>query len=140
MELRLNGMGLRTYSILNVHIYVAGLYLENQSRDADRILRSEEMKVLEIRFLHAVTAEQAKKAWQDGLNENCSVPCQISPRDIERFLVAVPPMSKGDAFTLKFTARGVEVTANGRQIGTIADPKFARLMLATFIGARPATH
>ena len=31
--LHLNGLGLRTYSFLRIHIYVAGLYLEHLSTD-----------------------------------------------------------------------------------------------------------
>lgn len=140
LDLRLNGIGLRTYSVLHLHIYVAGLYLTRPSRDADQILRSDDVKILEIRFLHDVTAEQGRKAWRDGFDQNCSAPCPIASRDIERFLAAVPAMSRGDSFTLEFTAGRVEVTANRRHIGTIADPQFARLILATFIGPRPATQ
>jgi hypothetical protein len=35
-HLVLNGFGLRTFSLLRVHIYVAGLYLERHSTEADR--------------------------------------------------------------------------------------------------------
>ena len=41
-ELRLNGIALRTYSILRIPIYVAGLYLVRPDSDADSILRSTE--------------------------------------------------------------------------------------------------
>ena len=138
-ELRLNGIGLRSYSVFQVHIYVAGLYLLHTSTDANQILRSPDMKLLEIRFVHDVSAEQARKAWREGFDQNCSSPCQLAPQDIERFLAAVPAMRKGDSFTLLFTARGAEVTANGRPVGSITDPQFAREMLATFLGPRPAT-
>ena len=37
-ELHLNGIALRTYSWLRIHIYVAGLYLEHPSHDAQAIL------------------------------------------------------------------------------------------------------
>ncbi len=138
-ELRLNGIGLRSYSVLQIHIYVAGLYLLHPSSDAGQILHSSDMKLLDIRFVHDVSAEQARKAWREGFDRNCSAPCQLAPQDIERFLAAVPAMHKGDSFTLLFTTRGAEVTANGRPIGTITDPEFARQMLATFIGPQPAT-
>src|SRR5689334_7437199 len=41
-QLVLNGMGERTYSILGIRIYVAALYLEQRSHDAEAILRSPE--------------------------------------------------------------------------------------------------
>ena len=49
-ELHLNGIALRTYSWLRIRIYVAGLYLEHPSHDADAILRSPEEKLLVVRF------------------------------------------------------------------------------------------
>ena len=37
-RLALNGLALRTYSFLRVHIYVAALYLEHRTSDAKAIL------------------------------------------------------------------------------------------------------
>jgi Chalcone isomerase-like len=40
--MRLNGIGLRTFSVLGIRIYVAGLYLERRNSDTDTILHSQE--------------------------------------------------------------------------------------------------
>jgi chalcone isomerase-like protein len=138
-QMRLNGIGLRTFSILGIPIYVAGLYLERYSNDQDKILHSPEVKLLDIRFLRDVNAEDARKAWQDGFEQNCQAPCYLNPRDVQRFLAAVPSMHKGDETTLLFTAKGLEAKINGQQIGELADPRFAEAMLATFIGPKPPT-
>jgi hypothetical protein len=58
---------------------------------------------------------------------------------MQRFLVAVPSVHKGDDSTLLFTSRGVHITFNGRLMGDISDQQFAELMLATFIGREPPT-
>jgi hypothetical protein len=138
---RLNGIGLRTYSIFGIHIYVAGLYLERRSDDPDSILHSPERKLLDIRFLRDVNAEDARQAWKNGFESNCRPPqCRLDPRDVQRFLDAVPPMHKGDQTILLFTPKGVDVTLNGKQMGDITDPHFAETMLATFIGPAPPTH
>jgi hypothetical protein len=42
-QMRLNGIGLRTFSALGIRIYVAGLYLERRNRDPDTILHSQEV-------------------------------------------------------------------------------------------------
>ena len=135
----LNGIGLRTFSILGIRIYVAGLYLERRSDNPDAILHSPEMKLLDIRFLRDVDAEDARKAWQESFEQNCKAPCSLDPHDMQRFLAAVPSVRKGDDSTLHFTSKGVHITFNGRPMGDIADPHFAELMLATFIGAVPPT-
>src|ERR1700729_67977 len=53
-QMRLNGIGLRTFSFLRIPIYVAGLYLERRSDNPDAILQSRERKLLYIRFLRDV--------------------------------------------------------------------------------------
>jgi Chalcone isomerase-like len=138
-QMWLNGIGLRTYSALGIRIYVAGLYLERRNGDPDTILHSQERKLLVIRFLRDVDAEDARKAWQESFEQNCSSPCYLEPHDMRRFLAAVPSVHKGDDSTLLFTAKGVHITFNGRLMGEIPDPQFAELMLATFIGREPPT-
>src|ERR1700757_3115950 len=84
-QMRLNGIGLRTYSALGIRIYVAGLYLERRSGDPDAILHSQESKLLDIRFLRDVDAEDARKAWRDAFDQNCKTPCHLDTNDAERF-------------------------------------------------------
>ena len=138
-NLRLNGMGLRTYSVFGIHIYVAGLYLESTANDGDAVLRSDQTKLLEIRFVHDVDLENARKAWIDGFAGNCKPPCHLPAQEVSRFLAAVPPFRRGDGSTLLFTRTGVEVAVNGEKLGTVTDAEFARVILATFIGHAPPT-
>jgi hypothetical protein len=137
--LQLNGFGRRTYSILGIHIYVASLYLEHLSSDPGQILQSPETKLLNVRFERNVSEEDARKAWRDGLANNCQPPCQLDPSDVEKFLAQVPAMQEGDVFSLLFTQHGATVTVGGQLIGTISKPQFAEAMLATFLGPRPAS-
>jgi Chalcone isomerase-like len=140
VRMQLNGIGLRTYSVFRIHIYVAGLYLEQRSDSPDTILHSPEHKLLDIHFVRDVSAEDVRQAWREGFANNCRPPgCYLAPRDIERFLAAIPPLHKGDDTALFFSPRGVEVSYNGQPMGDIADPHFATTMLATFIGPVPPT-
>jgi hypothetical protein len=137
--LRLNGYGLRTYSILGIHIYVAALYLQNLSTDAEQIIRSPETKLLIVRFEHSISVDDARKAWRDGLANNCQPPCRLDPNDVARFLAEIPAMHDGDNYELLFTPRGATVTVSGREVGVVSQPEFAEAMLATFLGPRPAS-
>ncbi len=137
--LYLNGIGLRTYSWLGVRIYIAGLYLEHPSHDAEAILNSPEKKMLLVHFLHDVDAENARKAWQDGFDQNCLAPCHLEPADVQRFLAAVPPMQAGETSTLSFSGGTLDIMLGGRSMGRITDPVFSRAVLATFIGPEPPT-
>ena len=138
-KLLLNGIGLRTYSIFYIHIYVAGLYLGHRSDDPESILQSPDYKLLLIRFLRDVSAEQARTAWRDGFEQNCRSPCVLASMPVRQFLEEVQPIHKGEEAALLFTPAGVAVTLNGQLIGRINDPNFAKLMLSTFIGRSPPT-
>jgi Chalcone isomerase-like len=137
--LQLNGHGLRTYSILGIHIYVAGLYLEHLSTNPDEILRSSETKLVTVRFRHDVSAEKSRNAWREGLLNNCVSPCRLDPKDVEAFLSQITDMNAGDSYDLLFTQRGATVTVGGHTVGTVSKPQFAQAMLATFLGPKPGS-
>jgi hypothetical protein len=140
-DLRLNGIGLRTYSFLGIKIYVAALYLAQRSDNAEAILQSPETKVLDIRFLRDVDAEEAHKSWRNGFANNCRLPeCSLNQQDVERFISQVPAVHRGDQSTLIFTSRGVVLTLNGRREGDITDTHFAQVLLRTFLGPSPPTQ
>ncbi len=138
-QLALNGIALRTYSILNIRIYVAGLYLQQRSSNAEAILHSPEMKLLEIHFLRSVDQEDARKVWQTGFANNCQAPCRLDPQDIARFIAEVPAVHKGDVSMFLFTRAGMTVTFDGRTLGTTNNQYFAQQVLATFLGPVPPT-
>ncbi len=138
-SLHLNGFGLRTYSLLGIHIYVASLYLEHLSTDPEEIMRSPDTKLLTVRFERSVSADDARKAWRDGLENNCMTPCRLDPEDVEQFLAMVPAMHAGDNYSMLFVQHSAIVTVSGHQIGTISKPQFADVMLATFLGPKPAS-
>ncbi len=138
-RLLLNGIALRTYSIVNLHIYVAGLYLERRSSSAETILRSPEMKLLEIHFLRDVGQDEARKAWRSGFANNCQAPCRLDPQAVARFIAKVPAVHRGDVSMFLFTQDGMTVTFNGRTLGTTSNLYFAQQVLGTFLGPVPPT-
>jgi hypothetical protein len=138
-HLMLNGMGLRTYSLLRIRIYVAGLYLERRSADGDAILNSNRPKLLHFVFLHNVDAEEARKSWREGFDRNCPAPCRLSPDKIDQFLTAIPPVHEGDASDLLFIGHNVEFWLDGHMMGRVTDPYFTRIILSTFVGPHPTS-
>jgi hypothetical protein len=135
----LNGYGLRTWSFLNVHIYIAGLYVERPTRDPNAIIQSAETKVLTFHFQHDVDAERAREAWRTALANNCPAPCRVESEDVERFLAGVPAMRAGDKFELRFADHHADIAANGKPIGRIDGAPLADAMLAAFLGPKPGS-
>jgi hypothetical protein len=139
-RLMLNGIGLRTFSFLGIKIYVAGLYLAQRSSSAESILNSPETKVLDIRFLRDVDADQAHKSWRNGFANNCRPPeCSVDQHDVEEFISRVPAVHEGDESRIVFSSKGARLTLNGQLMGNIADAHFAQVLLRTFLGPAPPT-
>ena len=133
-KLVLNGIGLRTYSVLAINVYVVGLYLEQPSHDANAILASGGDKVLLLHFVRDVGVDKIRDAWRKGLLSNCPAPCAITQEQLSTFLNSLQAMHAGEDVELVFSPDGVHAYYDQQPAGYISDPNFARLMLTVFIG------
>ncbi len=137
--LALNGIGLRTLTILRVKVYVAGLYLAQKSRDPRAILASPGPKVVMMQFLHTASKADVEKQYREGEAKNCGHgECAPSDKgDFERLIAATPAAAVGDTLTYVCTGRGLRVLANNKPVIEIANPDLATRILAGFIGDHP---
>jgi hypothetical protein len=134
----LNGMGLRKATWLRVKVYVAGLYLEERSLDADAILRPDRMKRIVLVFVRAVGRKDLLKAWDESFQENAGEDFAALKDRIATFHSWMPDrVAKGDTFTFTYVpGTGVLVTVRGETRGTISGPDFARSLFANWLGER----
>ena len=136
-HLVLNGLALRTYSFLGLHIYVAGLYLDHRSSDAAQIMASGTPKLLRFTFVRDVGQGNARRSWHESLENACRAPCTLPPQSVQRFLAGVPAMRSGDTTEFLFAGNTLDITLNGHALGHVDDPLFVRVILASFIGEHP---
>ena len=66
----LNGMGLRTATMLKVKVYVIGLYLENRSNDPQAIIASSGNKRIVMQFIRDVSADKLRGGWTAAFQDN----------------------------------------------------------------------
>ena len=134
----LNGMGLREATILKVDVYVAGLYLEAKSSDADAILRASQVKRLVMTFVRAVGRKDLVKAWDESFRETAGAAFD-SVRDrvatLDSWMADVP---KGTVLT--FTSRpgeGVTVEIQDTAKGRIPGEDFSATLFGLWLGPSP---
>jgi chalcone isomerase-like protein len=134
----LNGMGLREATFLKVDVYVAGLYLEKKSSDADEIVRSEQAKRLLMKFVRAVGGRDLVKAWNEGFAKSggASLPA-LKERiaTLDSWMGDVP-----NGGTMSFTyipGAGVSVDVQGAMKGTVPGSDFAQALFGIWLGASP---
>ena len=138
--LTLNGMGLREATMLKVDVYVAGLYLENVSSDPSKIIGSNELKMIRLRFKRDVGRDDIIKAWNEGFARNATVPVQTLKPMIAQLDSWMPSFEKGDTLTFIIVPRrGVAVEINGLRKGVIDDDNFARSLVSIWLGPNPPT-
>ena len=136
--LRLNGMALRTKTILNIRAYVVGLYLPQTSGDPAAILASPGPKVVLMQYLHDADKARIDAELREGEQNNCGHgECpKEDETDFERLVSVAPAVKVGDTYTFIVTAQNMTLLANNKPVGTFV-PDLGRLIVAGFIGAHP---
>ncbi len=138
--LRLNGMGVRSYTVLHVHGYVAGLYVPAQGHDASTLLAAAGPKLLRIQFVHAASLAKVQDDMRDARSRNCSDGCPSQDdAAFAQLLGTARAVQPGDVITYVYGPDQVQVLFNGGDVGTIRNADFSRRMLDGMIGLHPPT-
>ena len=79
---------------------------------------------------------------QEGLRDNTPkqelAALKASADRLSRLMAEIGTAKTGDVVDLDFDARGVTVTGNGKQLGRVDSPEFARALLRVWLGDNPA--
>lgn len=136
--LHLNGMGLRTFTFLKIHGYVAGLYVADPGHAAEPILDSPGLKLLQIRYVHAASLGRVQDEFRQGRERSCADGCpKGNDAAFEQLLGTARAVEPGNTTTYIYGPDGVQVLFNDRSLATIRNVDFARRMLDGMIGAHP---
>ena len=138
--LQLNGMGVRSFTFLQVHGYVAGLYVPKPSHDANAILDAPGIKLLRIQYVHSAGIDRVQNEFRHGRAMACVGGCPKSD-DVafEQLVSTARAVQPGDTSTYIYGPDDVQVQFDGKQLATIHDAGFSRRMLQGMIGDHPPT-
>ncbi len=132
----LNGLGLRTKFM--VKVYVAGLYLEQKSSDANAILQSQGPKRLVMHFVRDVSKKQMADAFEEGFNDNAADAVKTMKGDIDRLLGALDDVKKDQEMVVtEVPGTGTTLSIAGKDRVTIPAPAFGRVMFSIWLGPKP---
>jgi len=137
-NLVLNGIGLR--SEFMVKVYVAGLYLEQKSSDANAIIKAEAPKRIVMQFVHSASKSQMTNAFTESFNDNTPDAMKTMKPDIDRFLGALDAAKVGDQMSFTYVpGTGTTFAINGQDKLTIAGPAFGQAIFSVWFGPKPPT-
>ena len=131
----LNGLALRSATIFDVKVYIAALYLESPSSDANQILRSTARKRLVLEFLRAAGRAKIAEALRQGVRRNVRDSRALEGR-LAQLSAAIPDLKKGNRVIFDIANGSVTVTL-GRVKTVIAGDDFGRALLAVWLGSKP---
>src|SRR5215471_5238338 len=128
----LNGLGLRTKYM--VKVYVAGLYLEQKSSDANAIIKADAPKRIVLQFVHGASKNQMTDAFNESFNDNTPDAVKAMKPDIDKLLGAIDAVKVGDQMTFTYVpGTGTTYAMNGQDKVTIPGAKFGQVMFAVWL-------
>jgi hypothetical protein len=134
-QLVLNGLAELEIKPYRSGVYVAALYVPKASSDAARILEPGNAKQIVLDFLREVSANDLRRAWTQGIGRNAhaTLPAlQDRIATLNGWMVDIKINQR-----IKFTylpAKGLEVSVNGIDKGTIRGEDFAKALFAIWLG------
>jgi hypothetical protein len=136
--LQLNGIGLR--SMFMVKVYVAGLYLEQKSSDADAIIKTNTRKRIVMQFIHGVSKDQLVDSFTESFTNNSPDATNNVKADTDLLFGVLESVKSGDQMVFTFVpGAGTTFTVNGHDKLTIADPALSSALFSVWLGPKPPT-
>jgi hypothetical protein len=134
----LNGLGLREATLMMVDVYVAGLYLESKTSDAEAILGADRAKRLVLTFVRSVGREKLVEAWSEGLEKNAGEKRATVADGFARMNAAMTDVKKGDTVVLTYLpGQGTTVEVRGKASPPIEGDDFQAVLFSIWLGSQP---
>jgi hypothetical protein len=145
-SLVLNGAGSRFMAGV-FHVYVIALYLPETRHSVAEILAEEKNRNVTIWFLAPLgvkaTSEQLLDATSKLMSENMPAEelkkLDASWKQFAALVGSVKEFKNGDQLAVDYQpGKGMRVSMNGKELGSIADAGFMRAFLLVWLGEQPA--
>jgi hypothetical protein len=135
----LNGMGSREATVLNVDVYVAGLYLTAPARSGEEVLRDMGLMRIALQLVRDVERDDMTEAIEDGLKRNVGDNMAAFTGRGARLEQMIPDLRKGDtvAFTYLPDQKSLVLQVNGQERGRVAGTDFARAFFSIWLAKPP---
>lgn len=134
--LTLNGNGLRTKLFFKV--YVASLYVENKTADANALLDSDQVKRVRMTMLRDLTKDQIVEAIREGFDKNAKAQLPKLKDRLDTFIAQIPDIKKGEVLDLTYIpGKGTVVTTKSGDAASVEGKDFADALFSVWLGKAP---
>jgi hypothetical protein len=134
--LKLNGMGLRKKVVFKV--YVAGLYLETPSASGPAVIKSDQVKRMQLSVLRSLKSSQVMEAIEEGFEKNSKAQMGALKERLGKFGAMISDVVEGDQIVMTYLpGKGTAVSVKGTETGFIEGKDFAAALFAVWLGNTP---
>ena len=136
-ELKLNGAGLRKKLVFKV--YVAGLYLETPSKDAQQVIGSEQIKRVRMSMRRDLKREAIVEAIENGFKKNAGDKLPALKQRLDSLISAIPAeLKEGDDMLLTYVpGKGTTLQSGSGQALSVEGKDFAAALFSVWLGNSP---
>lgn len=139
--LKLNGIGVRAKTFLDIKVYVAGLYVETPSHDPNKIIALDGVRQLQLLMTHDAPKAKLVDEIVTGLDRNASDKMDALRQRLAVFLGGVPDLKEGGLLTITYVpGKGTSVVGTGGDEVTVPGKDFADAVISAWLGAKPLDH
>jgi Chalcone isomerase-like len=136
----LNGMGLREATVFKVDVYVAALYVENRSADAEALVSGEQLKQLRIRFVRNVSRDDMLENMERAFRAGAGAKFAALEARFNELKAWMPSLHSGDEFLITYRPDiGIDVQLGSKSLGPVAGKDYADAVLRIWLGDHPPT-
>jgi hypothetical protein len=134
--LALNGMGLRKKFVFKV--YVAGLYLEEKSKDAKTVIEKDQVRKVHMKMLRNLDKKTMAEAIESGFTANNKDKMPALRERLDKLLKDIVDLKEKDDVTITYTpGKGTALAVQGKDGTTVEGKDFADAMFSVWLGANP---
>lgn len=136
--MQLHGSGVRT--VLGLHVYQAGLYLDKPDHDAEHIIASDAPMAIRLVIVsRLITKARMRRYIQEGFEKATGGHMEsLAPRINQALAAFHEDVNRGDVFDFIYTpGQGVQIHKNERAIATITGLDFKQVLFAIWLGPDP---
>ena len=134
-SLDLVGMGLRKKLMFKV--YVAGLYLQNPSSDATKVISSDQIKRVDMVMMRDLERSKITEAVEAGFEKNNRANMPALRKRLDEFNSGIPDLREGDHLTITYVpGTGSILEGKGDRL-VIEGKDFADALFSVWLGGHP---
>jgi hypothetical protein len=135
-SLSLNGGGVRTKFM--VKVYVAGLYVETVSRDANQLITSDQTKQVRIVMSRDIGKGKMTEAVEEGFEKNAKAQLPALRARLDQFKSAIPDLKENDQLLITYVPGKGTIVRSTLGEKVIPGKDFADALFAVWLGKSPA--